>query len=100
MRQGVGDPSIAMEAVRKRRAFFANRLDAAHYAWLAEANTHAVMAAPRLLSGDVVGAIAFVQSPPDPGFDEDAVAKVTIVAARLGTPTQALRRNPLARQRQ
>ena len=96
MRQGVGDPSIAMEAVRKRRAFFANRLDAAHYPWLAEAHAHAVMAAPLLVSGQVVGAIAYVQSAPDAGFDEDAVAKVTIMASQLGAALEALRLNQLA----
>src|ERR1035437_904395 len=96
MRQGVGDPSIAMEAVRKRRAFFANRLDAAHYPCLAEAHAHAVMAAPLLVSGQVVGAIAYVQSAPDAGFDEDAVAKVTIMASQLGAALEALRLNQLA----
>ena len=96
MRQGVGDPSIAMEAVRKRRAFFANRLDGAHYPWLAEAHAHAVMAAPLLVSGQVVGAIAYVQSAPDAGFDEDAVAKVTIMASQLGAALEALRLNQLA----
>jgi len=96
MRQGVGDPSIAMEAVRKRRAFFANRLDAAHYPWLAEAHAQAVLAAPLLVSGQVVGAIAYVQSAPDGGFDEDAVAKVTIVASQLGAALEALRLNQLA----
>src|ERR1035441_10115411 len=98
MRQGVGDPSIAMEAVRKHRAFFANRLDAPHYPWLAEAHAHAVMAAPLLVSGQVVGAIAYVQSAPDGGFDEDAVAKVTIMASQLGAALEALSLNQLARE--
>jgi PAS domain S-box-containing protein len=97
LRQGVGDPSIAMEAVHKRRAFFTNRLDAGHYPWLAEAHAQAVMAAPLLVSGEVVGAIAYVQSAPDVGFDEDAVAKVTILAAQLGTALEARRLNQLAR---
>ncbi len=96
LRQGVGDPSIALEAVRKRRAFFANRLDVAHYPWLAEARAHAVMAAPLLVSGKAVGAIAYVQSTPDAGFDEDAVAKVTIMAGQLGTALEALRLKQLA----
>jgi PAS domain S-box-containing protein len=97
-RQGAGDPSIAMEAVRKRRAFFVNPLDAARNPWLAGAHAHAAMAAPLLVLGDVVGAIAFVQSAPDAGFDEDAVAKVRILAAQLGTALEALRLNQLARE--
>src|SRR5208282_706740 len=98
MRQGAGDPSIAMEAVHKRRAFFLNHLDVARYPWLVEGHAHAAMAAPLLVSGDVVGAIAFLQTAPDAGFDEDAVAKVTILAAQLGTALEALRLNQLARE--
>jgi GAF domain-containing protein len=35
---------------------------------------------------------------PAPGFDEDAVAKVTILAAQLGTALEALRLNQLSRE--
>jgi two-component system NtrC family sensor kinase len=99
-RQGAGDPSIAMEAVRKRHAFFVNHLDVARYPWLAECHAHAAMAAPLLVSGGAAGAIVLVQSAPDAGFDEDAVAKVTILAAQLGTALEALRLNQLAREEQ
>ncbi len=98
VRQRAGDPSIAIEAVHQRRAFSLNHFDAARYPWLAECQAHAAVAAPLLVSGDVVGAIAFVQSAPDAGFDEDAVAKVTILAAQLGTALEALRLNQLARE--
>ncbi|MGZ4839118.1 MAG: PAS domain S-box protein [Terriglobales bacterium] len=99
-RQGAGDPSIAMEAVHKRHAFFVNHLDAARYPWLAECHAHAAIAAPLLVSGDVTGAIVLVQSAPGAGFDENAVAKVTILAAQLGTALEALRLNQFAREEQ
>jgi PAS domain S-box-containing protein len=87
-----------MDAVQKRRAFFVDHLDMARYPWLAECHAHAAMAAPLLVSGEVVGAITFLQSAPHARFDEDAVAKVTILAAQLGTALEALRLNQLSRE--
>ena len=87
-----------MEAVQRRRPFFVNHLDATRYPWLAAYRAHAAMAAPLLVSGEVLGAITFVQSAPDAGFNEDAVAKVTILAAQLGTALEALRLNQLSRE--
>ena len=77
-RRRAGDMSIAMEAVQKRRAFFVNQLDAARYSWVASSHAQAGMAAPLLVSGQVVGAITFLKSVPGSGFDDDALAKVTI----------------------
>jgi PAS domain S-box-containing protein len=98
VRRRAGDASIAMDAVQKRRAFFVDHLDVARYPWLAECHAHAAMAAPLLVSGEVVGAITFLQSAPHARFDEDAVAKVTILAAQLGTALEALRLNQLSRE--
>ncbi len=96
-------PSIAIEAVQKRRPFFLNHVDVARYPWLAECHAHAAMAAPLLVSGQVVGAIAFLQSASDAGFihacfDDATLAKVTILAAQLGTALEALRLNQLSRE--
>jgi PAS domain S-box-containing protein len=98
VRRRAGDASIAMDAVQKRRAFFVDHLDVARYPWLAECHAHAAMAAPLLVSGEVVGAITFLQSAPHARFDEDAVAKVTILATQLGTALEALRLNQLSRE--
>src|SRR5208282_6192329 len=98
IRRHAGDASIAMDAVRQRRAFFVNQLDAARYPWLASSHAHAALAAPLLVSGEVNGAITFLKSGQDSGFDEGAVAKVTILAAQLGTALEALRLNQLSRE--
>jgi len=98
IRRRVGDPSIAMEAVQKRRAFFANHLDVARYPWLASGAAHSALAAPLLVSGEVVGAITFLKSAPGAGFDDNTLAKVTILAAQLGTALEALRLNQLSRE--
>jgi len=87
-----------MDAVQKRRAFFVNHLDAARYPWLASCQAHAALAAPLLVAGEVVGAITFLKSAPGAGFDNDATAKVTILAAQLGTALEALRLNQLSRE--
>jgi two-component system NtrC family sensor kinase len=87
-----------MDAVQKRRAFFVNHLEVARYPWLASGRAHAAMAAPLLVSGEVIGAIAFLKSAPGAGFDDDALAKVTILAAQLGTALEALRLNQLSRE--
>jgi PAS domain S-box-containing protein len=87
-----------MEAVQKRRSFFVNRLDAGRYPWLASSHAHAALAAPLLVAGEVFGAITFLKSAPGAGFDDDAVAKVTILAAQLGTALEALRLNRLSRE--
>lgn len=87
-----------MEAVQKRRAFFINQLNAEHYPWITSSHTHAAMAAPLLVSGEVVGAITFHKDTTGSGFDDDALAKVTILAAQLGTALEALRLNQLSRE--
>jgi PAS domain S-box-containing protein len=98
LKRRAGDASIAMEAVEKRRAFFLHRLDTVRYPWLASSHAHAAMAAPLLVSGEVIGAIVFLKSAPGTGFDDDTVAKATILAAQLGTALEALRLNQLSRE--
>jgi two-component system NtrC family sensor kinase len=98
IRRRPGDASIAMDAVQKRRPFFVNQLDVARYPWLASCHAQAAMAAPLLVSGEAVGAITFLHTAPHAGFDDDALAKVTILAAQLGTALEALRLNQLSRE--
>jgi PAS domain S-box-containing protein len=87
-----------MDAVQQRRAFFVNHLEVARYPRLASSRAHAALAAPLLVSGEVVGAITFLKNAPDTGFDDDSVAKVTILAAQLGTALEARRLNQLSRE--
>ena len=87
-----------MDAVERRRPFFVNHLEVARYPWLASCHAHAALAAPLVVSGEVVGALTFLKSAPGKGFDEGAVAKVTILAAQLSTALEALRLNQLSRE--
>jgi len=85
------DTSVALEAVQNRRTVFVNDVDMARYPRLAEYRAQSVMAAPLLVSGEVIGAVAFLHDAPDARFDEDAAAKATILTAQLGTALEALR---------
>jgi PAS domain S-box-containing protein len=98
MRLRIGDVSLALEAVHKRRPLFVNNIDLTRYPRLAEYRARSAMVAPLLVSGELVGAIAFVHTASDAGFDDDALAKVTILAAQLGTALEALRLNQLSRE--
>ncbi len=94
--------------MQRRRPFFLNHVDAARDPWLAEGNAHAVLVAPLLVSGEVLGALAFLRSAnhvsldhvglDHADFDDDALAKVTILAAQLATALEALRLNQLSRE--
>ena len=87
-----------MDAVQKRRPFFVNQLDASRFPWIAACHAHAALAAPLLVSGEVVGAITFLHSAPHAAFNDDDLAKATILAAQLGTALEALRLNQLSRE--
>ncbi len=87
-----------MDAVQKRRPFFVNQLDVARFPWVASSHAQSALAAPLLVSGEVIGAIVLLRSAPHAGFDDDAAAKITILAAQLGTALDALRLNQLSRE--
>jgi PAS domain S-box-containing protein len=77
---------------------YVNDVDMTHYPRLSEYPAEAVMAAPLLVSGEVIGAIAFLRGEGQPRFGEDAAAKATILAAQLGTALEALRLNQVSRE--
>jgi PAS domain S-box-containing protein len=93
-----GDPSITREAVQQRRPLVLNRVDTARYPTLADYHAQAAMAAPLLVAGDVVGAIAFLHTTPGATFDDASIAQITILAAHLGTALEAQRLNQLSRE--
>ena len=93
-----GDASIALEAAQKRTTVYVNDVDMSRYPRLAEYRAEAVMAAPLLVSGEIVGAIAFLKSAAGSRFDEDAAAKGTILAGQLGTALEAVRLSQVSRE--
>jgi two-component system NtrC family sensor kinase len=93
-----GDSSVALEAVQYRRTIFVNDVDMARYPRLAEYRAQAILAAPLLVAGDVIGAVAFLHDQPEARFDDDAAAQATILAAQLGTALEALRLNLVSQE--
>ncbi len=86
-----GDASVALEAVQYGRTLFVNDLDMTRYPSFADYHAQSVLAAPLLVSGDVIGAVAILKNTPGSSFDEDAAAKATILAGQLGSALEALR---------
>ena len=91
-------PSIAWEAIREHRPVRAGPADVGRYPFLTEHGASAAIAVPLLVAGEVAGAIAFVCTDHGAIFDEDATAKITILAGQLGTALEALRLNQLSRE--
>jgi len=98
MRLRAGDSSIVMEAVQKRRPIVVNQTELVRYPMLADYQASAALAAPLLVAGEVIGAIAFLHTTPGAVFNEDSVAKVSILAGQLCTALEALRLNQLSRE--
>jgi two-component system NtrC family sensor kinase len=92
------ESAVAGEAVKKRRTIFVNFLDAARYPRAFEFQARAMMAAPLVVSNEVLGAVAFLHDS-DPGFfNDDQAAKATIVAGQLGSLLEARRLTEVSRE--
>ena len=103
MRLRGGDRSVVRESVQTRRPLVVNladpnQMDSARESMLADYHGQAVMASPVLVAGEVAGAVAFVHTATGATFDAAAVAKLTILAAQLGTGLEALRMNQVSRE--
>src|ERR1700751_1807313 len=92
------ESAVAGEAVRKRRTIFVNFLDSARYARAAEFHARALMAAPLVVSNEVLGAVAFLHDSQPGFFNEDLAAKATIVAGQLGSLLEARRLTEVSRE--
>ena len=91
-----GDPSVAVDALQKRRPVVLNEVGLAHYPMLGDFHARSALAAPLLVAGEVIGAIAYLHGASS-AFDEVAEARAAILAAQLCTALEALRLNRLSR---
>ena len=92
------ESAVAGEAVRKRRTIFVNFLDSARYARAVEFHARAMMAAPLVVSNEVLGAVAFLHDSQPGFFNDDLAAKATIVAGQLGSLLEARRLTEASRE--
>lgn len=83
--------TLALEAVRTRKTIFRNEADLAGCPLAAEVPVKSVMAAPLVVAGDAIGALAFVHQSDPEYFDEALASQATTVAGLLGTLVQMAR---------
>jgi two-component system NtrC family sensor kinase len=92
------ESAVTGEAIRRRRTIFVNFLDAARYPRASEFHARALMAAPLVVSNEVLGAVAFLHDAEPGFFNEDLAAKATIVAGQLGSLLEARRLTEVSRE--
>jgi PAS domain S-box-containing protein len=92
------ESAVSGEAVRTRRTIFVNFLDASRYQRAFEFQARAMMAAPLVVSGEVLGAVTFLHDSNPGFFNEDLAAKATIVAGQLGSLLEARRLTEASRE--
>jgi PAS domain S-box-containing protein len=90
--------AVTAEAVRQRRTVFVNHVRSAEYPAAAEFGARALLAAPLIIFGEVIGAVTFLHDSDDAFFDQDIVAKASILAAHLSSLLEASRLSAASRE--
>ncbi|HKW18185.1 MAG TPA: PAS domain S-box protein [Terriglobales bacterium] len=83
--------AVAVEAIQNRRAVFANSPDTSRYPMAAEFQVKAVLAAPLIVSNEVIGAVVLVHNSEGAFFNQEHAARATILAAQLSSLLEAAR---------
>jgi PAS domain S-box-containing protein len=97
-RMKTSDSAAAVEAIRSRKTVYVNRLDPRRYPKAAEFHACAMMAAPLMVSNEVIGAAVFLHASIPEFFSEDLAAKATILAGQLGSLVEAGRLTQVSRE--
>ncbi len=100
MRMRAGESAVTMEAIRQRKTVFANRIENERYRTASEFRAKALMAAPLIVYGEVIGAATFLHASNPDFFDEDLATKATILAGQLGSFLEASRLNEASQEDQ
>src|SRR5256885_1408075 len=87
----LSEAAVATDAVRLRQTCYVNHLDAQKYPMAGEFGARALMAAPVVLFGKVTGVAVFLHNSDPQFFQPDLAAKVTILAAQLGSLLEYVR---------
>jgi PAS domain S-box-containing protein len=90
--------AVTADAVRQRRAVFANHVFSANFPRAAEFEARSLMAAPLVVFNEVIGATTFLHDSDEEFFSEDLAAKATILAGQLGSALEAIRLRDAARE--
>jgi PAS domain S-box-containing protein len=93
-----GESAITLEAIRRRKTVYVNRVDPIRYPMAVEFNAKALMAAPLVVANEVIGAAVFLSASDPDFFHDDMAAKATILAGQLGSLLEANRLTQLSRE--
>ncbi|HSE49313.1 MAG TPA: PAS domain S-box protein [Terriglobales bacterium] len=85
------ESAVATEAVRDRRTVFVNDVVAERYPMAGRFGARAMLAAPLVVSGEVVGVTVLLHDGRGDYFNEDLAAKATILATQLGSMAEIAR---------
>jgi two-component system NtrC family sensor kinase len=83
------ETALALEAVRQRRTVYVNDPSPGRDSLADEFHAKSLMAAPLVVSNEVVGAAVFLQASEKDYFNDDLAAKATILAGQLGNLLEA-----------
>ncbi len=95
----LSDSAVAVEAVNSRHTVYMNHVDPGKYPMAADFQAKALLAAPLIVSGEVIGAIVFLSREEAERFDDDLAGKATILASYLGSLIETLQRSERHRKR-
>jgi PAS domain S-box-containing protein len=90
--------AVTAEAVRQRRAIFANRVQSIEFPAATEFAARSLLAVPLMVFNEVIGAATFLHDASDDFFNEDRAAKATILAGQLGGLLEAARLRESSRE--
>jgi PAS domain S-box-containing protein len=85
------ESAVATEAVRDRRTVFVNDIAEERYPMAARFQARALLAAPLVVSGEVIGVAVLLHDKEAQFFNDDVAAKATILATQLGTMVEIAR---------
>jgi len=92
------ESAVAIEAIRQRRTLYVSQPTPGRHPVAAEFHAKSLMAAPLVVSNEVIGAAVFLQASEPDYFNDDLAAKATILAGQLGTLLEASRLTQVSRE--
>ena len=93
------DSAVAIDAIRQRRTVYINDPPPGRYSTAEEFDAKSLMAAPLLVSNEVIGAAVFLRTSKADRFNDDLAAKATILVGQLGNLLEASRLVQVTRDR-
>lgn len=98
LRLKTSQSAVVVEAIQRRKAIFVNSVDSARYPLAQESRAKSLLAVPLVVFDDAIGAAVFAHTSDPEFFNQDHVAKASILAAQLGSLLEAARLSQQAKE--